>query len=96
MLIELTNAQVQDLGELYEDDPLELNGFTYTLYEESDEINEHKYVHWDRIYKRNDDKFFLQSCSKSGSYWSDYEYYYGDSLCEVKQVEFKKLEWKLV
>lgn len=96
MAIALQYALAQELGSLYEDEPLELDGFTYVLYEESDEINDLKHVLWDRVYKRNDDKFFLQSCSKSGSYWSDYEYCYGGELFEVQKVEIKTLVWKVV
>lgn len=95
MSISLGSALAAELGDLYDDDSLELNGHSYALYEESEEINEHKYVLWDRIYRRDDGKFFLQSCSKSGSYWSDYEFDYGDTLYEVVQVEVKKLEWKV-
>jgi hypothetical protein len=94
--ITLTDALAQELGELFEGDQLEINDFEYILYEESNQINELKHVLWDRIYKRNDDKFFVQHCSKSGSYWSDYEFSYGDELYEVKKVEVKTLEWKLV
>lgn len=96
MPLELSSEQAQELGSLYEDEELELDGFLYVLYEESDETNELKHVLWDRVYKRSDDKFFLQYCSKSGSYWSDYEYTYGYELYEVQQVEVKKLEWKIL
>ena len=95
MPISLGSALATELGDLYGDDSLELDGHSYALYEETEEINELKYVHWDRIYRRDDGKFFQQSCSKSGSYWSDYEYYYGDTLYEVVQVEVKNLEWKV-
>lgn len=96
MPVTLTDALAEELGELWEDDPLELGGYTYTLYEVSEEINDHKYVHWDRIYKRNDGKYFVQSCSKSGSYWSDYEFEYGTELYEVRQVTVSVVQWKNV
>lgn len=96
MPIAFTNALAQELGDLFEGDQLELEGFTYTLYEESDQTNDLKYVRWDRIYKRNDGRFFVQYCSKSGSYWSDYDYYYGNAVFEVEQVEVKRTEWKVV
>lgn len=96
MRITLDSAQAQDFGDAFEDDPIELDGFSYVLYEESDQINELKYVHWDRIYKRSDGKFFLQNCSKSGSYWSDYYFEYGEVLYEVKEVLVSKTEWQLV
>jgi hypothetical protein len=91
----LGSALVAELSELYDGETLELDGHSYALYEETDEINERKYVLWDRIYSRDDGKFFLQSCSKSGSYWSDYEYEYGEDAYEVVQVEVKRLEWKV-
>lgn len=96
MPISLESAQASELAELYGSEALELDGYSYVLYEESDEINDHKHVHWDRIYRRNDDKYFVQYCSKSGSYWSDYEFEYGDELYEVKQIKVIKLEWKKV
>lgn len=96
MSVAMEYATAQEFGDLYEGDELELEGFTYVLYEESEQTNELKNVFWDRIYKRNDDKFFLQNCSKSGSYWSDYEYSYGEELYEVQKVEVKTLAWKAV
>lgn len=95
MPISLGSALVAELSELYDGETLELEGHSYALYEETEEINEHKCVLWDRIYSRDDGKFFLQSCSKSGSYWSDYEYEYGEDAYEVVQVEVKRLEWKV-
>lgn len=89
MPITLSIALAQELSDLFEDDQLEIDGFTYVLYEVSEETNELKHVLWDRIYKRNDDKYFVQHCSKSGSYWSDYEFSYGEDLYEVKKVEVK-------
>ena len=96
MRIHLNDAQAQELGEVFEDDPVELNGFSYVLHEESDQTNELKWVHWDRVYYRNDGKYFLQNCSKSGSYWSDYEYEYGGVLYEVKKYKVIVEEWKSV
>lgn len=94
--ITLECALAEELGDLYGTDRLELNGFTYVLYEESEEINDLKYVLWDRIYKRNDGKYFLQNCSKSGSYWSEYEFWYGEELYEVERRQVVKLEWMQV
>lgn len=96
MPVRLTDALATELGQLWDDDdPVEIGGFTYVLYEESSETNEMKDVHWDRIYKRNDDKYFVQYCSKRGDYWSGYEHDYGDELHEVKEVEIKVVQWMI-
>ncbi|MNE72468.1 hypothetical protein D3C80_1684140 [compost metagenome] len=96
MPVTLTDDQAAELSELFKDDTLEIQGLQYVLYEESEEINDHKHVLWDRIYKRSDERHFLQYCSKSGSYWSDYEYSYGCQLYEVQEVEIKKKVWKII
>lgn len=95
MPVTLTDALAKELGQRWERDPLELGGLEYVLYEQSEEVNEHKDVHWQRIYKRSDNKYFVQYCSKRGDYWSGYEYEYHNELYEVKEVEVKVVQWKI-
>ena len=96
MSISLTEEQIEELGDLYKDDSIEIEGFTYQLHEKSAETNEGKTVSWETVYKRNDGKFFIQYNSKSGSYFSDYEFYLGEYLYEVELVEVMKKEWRFV
>lgn len=96
MGIALTDAQAEEFDDLYEGEILELDGHLYTLYEKSDETNDLKLVTWDKVFKRNDDKYFMQSSWKSGSYWASYQYSYGDELNEVRKVDIIKTIWKCV
>lgn len=96
MSVALTDALAEELSCLDGDEGLELDGHTYYLYEVSEEINDQKYVFWSRIYKRSDGKYFIQHNAKCGSYWSDYEFEYGEELAEVRQVEVRTVQWKSV
>lgn len=90
MKIKLTDDQASEIaGEEF----LALDGFEYEFYESSGASDEGKYTTWESIYKRSDGKFFVQYNSKSGSYFSDYEFYYGDELYEVEQKEVVTTEW---
>lgn len=96
MSISLTEEQIEELGELYGSETIEFDGHTYQLHWKSDETNEGKIVSWETVYKRSDDKYFIQYNSKSGSYFSDYEFYLGEDLYEVELKEVIKTEWRHV
>lgn len=69
----------------------------FDLWRESDVTDEGKFGTWYNIYQRkSDNKFFIQYNSRSGSYYSDYYYEYGEELYEVEEVETITTEWKRV
>jgi hypothetical protein len=90
MQIKLESELADELGS---EGYLALDGFEYEFIENSDKTDEGKYVTWDSIYWRSDGKFFVQYNSKSGSHFSDYEFYYGEELYEVTKKEVTVTEW---
>ncbi|MNC50099.1 hypothetical protein D3C75_993200 [compost metagenome] len=97
MVVSLTEEQIEELDEVDgKGDSAVIDGFTYYFHEKTENVIEGKYVSWEVIFERNDGKYFIQYNSKSGSPFSDYEWYMGDELTEVRQVEVKKMEWRVV
>lgn len=65
------------------------------LIKNGDWIDDGKYSHCTTIFKIND-KFYAYYNSRSGSYFSDYDYNPEEDLYEVEKVEVIKHEWKEV
>lgn len=93
MRIKLSREQANEIAY---DEYLELDGYYYSWEDNGPEITDGKYIHWETIYVRSDGKFFKQYNYKSGSYYSDYDFFYGEELIECKQEAVTKLVWKEV
>ena len=80
----MDEALVAKIIELFEDDELE-------IVEEGDWISEHKIDVCETIVKY-EDKYYNITQDRSGSYYSDYEYY-DPEVCEVLPKEVTTVKW---
>ena len=80
----MDEALVAKIIELFEDDELE-------IVEEGDWISEHKIDVCETIVKY-EDKYYNITQGRSGSYYSDYEYY-DPEVCEVVPKEVTTVKW---
>ena len=88
--LELTAEQQE---EIFRENNIE--GFEYEIEEELDWEDDGKYQFGGCVFKHND-KFYLINVTRSGSYFSDYEFQFGDKVREVKKIQVIKEEWKNV
>lgn len=89
-IIEIKEEDIKDL--LSEE---ETNG--YSFIEKSNWVADGKYDFREFVITRISDNTFWQgSYQRSGSPFSDYEYYYDTSLCQVIKKEIVRYEWVMV
>ena len=84
-----------ELNEADKGESFEFEGKVYTLIEEGDWIDEGKYDFRDIIFMV-DGKYYRHELSRSGSYFTDYEYDYDDYALEVRPVEKTVIEYEVV
>lgn len=91
MKIDITEEQAK---QLFMEEELELNGMSLELHESEDWEDDGKYSIGRNIYvDTNTNKFYAHNVSRTGSYYSDYDYYYEPKLYEVEQVDVVKTIW---
>lgn len=70
----------------------DIEGFEYTIEEELDWDDDGKYQFGGCIFKHGD-KFYSINVTRSGSYFTDYDFQFNHKVREVKKVQVIKEEW---
>jgi hypothetical protein len=66
----------------------------YKLEDHGEWISEGKYEHCDRIFQDlRDGTFWSVSCSRAGSYFTDYDDYFEPDIIQVEKKEVKTIKW---
>lgn len=91
--MEKLTLSIENKEALFKDDYDDKLGFEVVKREEWDD--EGKYSTCRLIIKHKETgKFYAFPVTRSGSYYSDYDYdYWDDSLCEVEQQEVTTVQW---
>jgi hypothetical protein len=85
-MMQLTEEQAELVAQGDHDD--------FETVEDGEWVSEHKYELQEKIVLHTPTgKHYAQQNSRSGSYYSDRYYEYGQDLIEVRQVEVKSLVW---
>jgi hypothetical protein len=93
MKIQLTESQAR---ELWMDETLDFEGYDFEFFTNADEEDSGKYMFITNVYRDfNSGKYFLMTIQRSGSWHSDYDYFFDGELVEAEPVEVKTTSWKI-
>ena len=68
----------------------------YTVIDSGDWVDDGKYQYQQTVIRdKSTDRYFAVSQSRSGSYYSDFEYD-DPEICEVSPVEYTAIRWEYV
>jgi hypothetical protein len=93
MQIKLTESQAR---ELWMEESLEFEEYNLQFFTNADEEDSGKYMYITNVYRDfNSGKYFLMTIQRSGSWHSDYDYFFDGELVEAEPVEVKTTSWQV-